>query len=101
MARWRTDGNLEFLGRRDEQVKLRGFRIELTEIEAQLIALPGLREAAVLLHKRGAGEGHLIAYVTLRDGASVTAEELRRTLRSRLPEYMVPDMYIVLPALPL
>ncbi len=75
-ARYRPDGNLEFLGRRDHQVKIRGFRIELGEIEAALAALPGVRQAAVVVR-----EGRLVAYVA----GEATTEALRQALREELP----------------
>ena len=91
-------GELEYLGRIDQQVKLRGFRIEPSEIEAALAAIPGVRESAVLLRNDlPAGPG-LVAYVAA-DGPS--AGDLLASLRGRLPEYMVPGHFVFLPALPL
>jgi aryl carrier-like protein len=91
-ARWLADGTLEFLGRLDHQVKVRGFRIELGEIEALLATLPGVREAVVTLQ----GE-RLVAYVA----GDAAVEELRRALRERLPDYMVPSAFVTFAALPL
>ncbi|HYU31102.1 MAG TPA: amino acid adenylation domain-containing protein [Thermoanaerobaculia bacterium] len=97
LARWLPSGELEFLGRIDRQVKVRGFRIELGEVEAALMRLPGVAAAAVL-H----GEARLVAYVAPPAGQPApTALELRRTLRTRLPEYMVPAVFVALPELPL
>ncbi|HYG62303.1 MAG TPA: amino acid adenylation domain-containing protein, partial [Thermoanaerobaculia bacterium] len=89
---WLPDGSLDFLGRLDHQVKVRGFRIELGEIEAALAALPGVREAVVVLR-----ESRLVAYVA----GDFAVEELRRSLGERLPDYMVPSAFVKLAALPL
>jgi amino acid adenylation domain-containing protein len=96
LVRQRPDGGLEFLGRIDHQIKLRGFRIEPGEIEAALGQHPAVREAAVVvLHRR------LIAYVVAAEGQAPSARELRGFLGERLPGYMVPAAYVTLPALPL
>ncbi|WP_395375880.1 amino acid adenylation domain-containing protein [Marinicella sp. W31] len=100
LVRWLPDGNLEFLGRIDHQVKLRGFRIELGEIEAQLLNQTMVRDTVVLLDKNG-GEGRLVAYVTVNAGSELDREQLRQVLSESLPEYMVPEIYIELEALPL
>jgi amino acid adenylation domain-containing protein/non-ribosomal peptide synthase protein (TIGR01720 family) len=92
LARWRADGTLEYLGRLDHQVKVRGFRIELGEIEAALSALPGVREAAVMVRDQ-----RLVAYVA----GDASAGVLREALRERLPDYMVPAVFVALAALPL
>ncbi len=89
---WLPDGSLDFLGRVDHQVKVRGFRIELGEIEVALVALPGVREAVVVVR-----EGRLVAYVA----GDIAVEELRQSLRERLPDYMVPAAFVTLAALPL
>ncbi|HEV2855904.1 MAG TPA: amino acid adenylation domain-containing protein [Thermoanaerobaculia bacterium] len=91
LGRWRPDGELEFLGRADEQVKLRGYRIEPGEIESALRGIDGVSEAAVVL--RG---GRLVAYVA---GDAPTAG-LRRQLETRLPEYIIPALFVKLDALP-
>ncbi|HVR97729.1 MAG TPA: amino acid adenylation domain-containing protein, partial [Thermoanaerobaculia bacterium] len=98
LARWRGDGLLEFLGRVDQQVKVRGFRIEPGEIEAALTARPEVREAVVAV--RHAPDARLVAYVVPGD-TEVSTDALRDHLRERLPEYMVPAAWVVLPALPL
>ncbi|HEY2738874.1 MAG TPA: amino acid adenylation domain-containing protein, partial [Thermoanaerobaculia bacterium] len=92
LARWLPDGSLDFLGRIDHQVKIRGVRIEPGEIEVVLSALPGVREAAVM-----AREGRLVAWVV----GDVAPDDLRRSLRERLPETMVPSAFVKLGALPL
>ncbi len=97
LMRW-ADGGLEFLGRIDRQVKVRGARVEPGEIEAALLALPGVREAVVTLRDDLPGGPGLAAYVV---GDGVAAGELRRALRSRLPEAMVPAAFVALAALPL
>lgn len=101
MARYLPDGNLEFLGRVDHQVKVRGFRIELGEIEAALSQHPALRESTVLSREDRPGDRRLVAYVVPRTGYQVTAAELRQYLKERLPDYMLPAAFMVLPALPL
>ncbi len=103
LVRWLPDGALDFLGRLDHQVKVRGFRIELGEIETALVALPGVREAVVLV-REDAGDRLLVAYV-VGDIGGIAVEELRRSLREqlreRLPDYMVPAAFVALAALPL
>src|SRR5947209_3144604 len=98
LARWLASGELEHLGRLDQQVKVRGFRIEPGEIEAVLLSLAGVREAVVLARSDGSDRSQrLVAYVA----GDVAVEELRRSLRERLPEHMVPPFFVLLPALPL
>ena len=99
MARWRADGALEYLGRNDFQVKLRGLRIELGEIESALRDCAGVRDAAVLARADAAGEARLVAYL-LADVVPASAT-LRATLAERLPEYMLPSIFIALGAWPL
>jgi amino acid adenylation domain-containing protein/non-ribosomal peptide synthase protein (TIGR01720 family) len=97
LARWGRNGRLIYAGRQDQQIKLRGYRIEPGEIEAQLCELPGVKAAAVII----VGEAdlrHLAGYVT---GERLQPERLRAQLRERLPDYMVPASLRVLDALPL
>jgi len=97
-ARRLPDGDIEFLGRRDQQVKLRGFRVELGEIETALRGHPFVREAAAAVWTRD--DQQLAAYVVPANGAGVDAAELRRHLRAQLPEHMVPAVFMPLAGLP-
>lgn len=99
-ARWLEDGTLQFLGRRDRQVKLRGFRVELGEVEAALAAHPDVREALVTTGLDAIGEKTLVGYVVPR-AAAPPPDELRRFLGDRLPGYMVPWAFVTLPSVPL
>ncbi len=94
LVRHRGDGEIEFLGRIDSQIKIRGVRIEPGEIEAALASCPGVREAAVTARERG-GEARLVAYV------APAGEGLRAWLEARLPSAMVPSAFVILDALPL
>ncbi|MEB0013428.1 amino acid adenylation domain-containing protein [Glaciimonas sp. Gout2] len=99
-ARWRSDGSVDYLGRLDHQVKLRGVRIEPGEIEAQLLACLGVREAAVLVHGDG-GDGQLVAYLVAEEsGAPLDRTLLKSQLQQRLPDYMVPAQFMLLDRLP-
>jgi len=100
LARWRPDGVLEFLGRSDDQVKIRGFRIELGEVEGTLLAHPSLVQAVVSARSDQPGDVRLVAYVVAATGATAEPAELRAHLAASLPEYMVPSVFVVLPALP-
>ncbi|MEW5928961.1 MAG: amino acid adenylation domain-containing protein, partial [Gemmatimonadota bacterium] len=99
LGRILPDGELEYLGRVDHQVKVRGFRVEPGEVEAALEAHPGVREAAVVAHDDEAGGKALAAYFVPVGGAPAPAE-LRAWLRERLPEYMVPSAFVALEAFP-
>ncbi len=100
LARMLPNGELEFLGRIDAQVKLRGYRIEPGEIEANLLAHSEVREA-VVVHSRGPGEERLVAYVAPARPGEASVVALRAHLRERLPEYMIPGAFVLLERLPL
>jgi amino acid adenylation domain-containing protein/thioester reductase-like protein len=100
-ACWRSDGMIEFLGRTDFQVKIRGHRIELEEIEATILALGQLKNAAVTVQERGHGDKMLIAHVVPNDPARFTAADLLDALAEKLPRYMVPARVVVRDAMPL
>jgi len=99
-ARFLPGGDIEFLGRLDYQVKLRGFRIELGEVEAALAQHPAVKEAVVVLQQPPAGDKRLVAYF-VADGPAPLTTELYRFLKSQLPEYMIPAVFVQLDALPL
>jgi amino acid adenylation domain-containing protein/thioester reductase-like protein len=102
LARLLPSGEIELLGRTDQQVKIRGFRIELGEIEATLTKHPAVRESAIAVHPDGRGGKRLVAYLVLRQDASApSATDLRAFLAGKLPEYMVPAVFVPLAALPL
>lgn len=100
-ARYRSDGNLEFLGRGDRQVKVRGFRVELAEIEETLYQHPSVRETVVLLREDIPGDKRLVAYIVANNPSQQQPAELQRFLKAKIPEYMYPAIYIFLDALPL
>jgi hypothetical protein len=99
-ARWRADGQLEFLGRLDQQVKLTGYRIELGEVEAYCEAHSDVRTAVVMAREDRPGETRLVAYVVFRPGASDPAG-LRAHLRRALPDFMVPSHIVTMDRLPM
>ena len=101
LARWRSDGALDFLGRVDEQIKLRGFRVEPGEIEAALAAQPGVAQVAVVLRDDRPGSAYLVAYLVAGTGETPDTAQLRRALTERLPAHMVATAFVVLEALPL
>ena len=100
LARWRSDGRLEYLGRIDQQVKIRGFRIELGEIETVLGLHPAVRECAVV-PREDTGEKRLVAYVVPDEGQNPTAGDLIAFAKEKLPDYMVPAVFMNLSELPL
>jgi hypothetical protein len=100
LGRWGADGKLYHLGRLDDQVKVRGFRIEPGEIETALRSEPAVREAVVATREAQPGDQRLIAYVVYHDGKDLTTSDLRRHLRHLLPEFMIPSMVVSLTSLP-
>ncbi|MBL7256050.1 non-ribosomal peptide synthetase [Paractinoplanes lichenicola] len=101
LARIDADGMLEYLGRSDTQVKVRGFRIEPAEIEAALVAHPGVAQAVVIARDSSGGARQLVTYVVAAAGATLPAPELQAFTAQRLPEFMVPAAFVVLDQLPL
>jgi len=101
LVRWRLDGTLEFLGRLDGQVKIRGHRIELGEVEAALGRHPSVREAVAVAREDSPGDQRLVAYFVPANGSIPPAAELRNWLRASLPEPMVPSAFVPLEGLPL
>nr|WP_237720585.1 non-ribosomal peptide synthetase [Rhodococcus opacus] len=101
LVTWSEDGELEYVGRADFQVKVRGFRIELAEIEAAAAADPAVSQVAVVARHDARVGDRLVAYVVASAGSSVVVDDLRGELGRRLPSYMVPDAFVVLDALPL
>ena len=102
LARYQRDGNIEFLGRIDNQVKIRGFRVELGEIEAMLLAHPGVREATVVAREDVKGERKLVGYVVpARDGFDDLPREVRAYLKDLLPDYMIPATFVTMETFPL
>ena len=102
LARWQPDGNIEFLGRSDFQVKFRGYRIELGEIEAAISNHPAVRETVVVLkNPHQVNEGKLVAYIVKNVSNSLTISELRDFLSVGLPDYMLPSHFVFLDKIPL
>jgi thioesterase domain-containing protein/acyl carrier protein len=100
-VRWRSDGELEFLGRTDEQIKINGVRIEPGEIEAALLAVPSVSMAAVVLREDDDGLRRLTAYLVSKDGATQATDRVRAALGHQLPHYMVPTSFVWLEAMPM
>jgi amino acid adenylation domain-containing protein len=101
LGRYLPDGNIEFLGRTDHLVKIRGFRIELGEIEANLGQHPMVQQCAIVVREDVVGDKRLVAYVVPNQVQALTTSELRRFLKQKLPDYMVPSAFVMLDALPL
>jgi acyl carrier protein len=99
LGRWLPDGNIEFIGRIDQQVKIRGIRIEPGEIESQLEAIKEIKKAAVIDRQRKSGEKYLCAYFAAEK--PVDPAEIRNTLGKHLPDYMVPLQFIPIEKIPL
>jgi amino acid adenylation domain-containing protein len=101
LGRYLPDGNVEPLGRADDQVKIRGFRVELGEIEALLGQHPAVRVSAVIAREDVPGDKLLVAYIVPDGNNSPSVSELRRYLKDKLPDYMVPGLFVMLEELPL
>jgi len=101
LARFLPGGNLEFLGRTDHQVKIRGFRIELAEIETVLGEHPLVREVAVIAREDAPGDKRIAAYIVARQGHAPDVSDLRNHLKRRLPDYMLPSVFVTLESMPL
>lgn len=99
MAKWTSDGDIEFLGRSDFQVKVRGYRIELSEIEEKLRECEGVLECVVIVNADKLGYNRLIAYYT--SSIELDVKLLRKQLSEELPDYMIPDIFVRIPAIPL
>lgn len=99
LARYLPDGTIQYLGRGDNQVKLRGYRIELSEVEMVLASHSAIRETAVIVREDTPGDKRLVAYVTTTTKTAVS--ELRQYLQPRLPEYMLPSAFVFLDKMPL
>ena len=100
-GRWRADGLLEHLGRLDFQVKVRGYRIELGEIESCLLTLEGVARAVVIAREDRTGDVRLVAYVAPQPGAKITEAACKEYLKKSLPDYMIPQHFVSLEAIPL
>ena len=101
LVRWRDNGELDFVGRADRQVKISGYRVELGEIESVLAGCPGVAQVAVEVVGDELWNRRLVAYVVAADGAAPTAAALHRHAAPVLPDYMPPSVYLTLPALSL
>ncbi|SFD90409.1 non-ribosomal peptide synthetase [Paracidovorax konjaci] len=101
LARWRADGSLDFLGRSDHQVKIRGLRIEPGEIEATLLRHPAVLQAAVVVHEDAHAGKLLVAYYVPADGAPLDSFALKAHVAQHVPDYMVPSAFVALDSLPL
>ncbi|HKQ06310.1 MAG TPA: amino acid adenylation domain-containing protein, partial [Blastocatellia bacterium] len=101
VVKYSADGELEYLGRSDQQVKVRGYRVELGEIEAAVNEEAGVRASAVVVREEEGRGPQVVCYVVSEDGAEVSGKQLREGLSRRLPEYMVPSVFVKLAELPL
>ncbi|MCX8132087.1 MAG: amino acid adenylation domain-containing protein [Clostridia bacterium] len=101
LAKWREDGNIEYLGRIDFQVKIRGLRIELGEIERVLIEHPSVKDCIVTAWEKQPGNMHLVGYIVCEKDTKTEIDEIKAFLGKALPEYMVPKLFVFLDAMPL
>jgi amino acid adenylation domain-containing protein/non-ribosomal peptide synthase protein (TIGR01720 family)/FkbM family methyltransferase len=100
-ARYLRDGNIEYLGRIDNQVKIRGFRIELGEIEAAIALNPAVRRTLVVAREDVPGHKYLVAYIVPNHSSAIASSDLRSFLKEKLPDYLIPGVFVMLDALPL
>ena len=100
VGRWLPNGEIAFLGRMDEQVKVRGYRVEPSEVSTVLSQHPAVQESLVIATDDAPGEKQLVAYLVLAVGVTVSATALREYLRQRVPDYMVPASFVAIPQLP-
>ncbi len=101
LGRMKPDGCLEFLGRSDFQVKVRGYRVELEEVEAVLSRHPAVQETAVIAYEDDSGDNSLAAYIVINQEQETTISELNRFMKEKLPEYMIPSHFVMLDEMPL
>ncbi|MGH7826174.1 MAG: AMP-binding protein [Candidatus Binatia bacterium] len=101
LGRLQPDGCLEYLGRKDFRLKIRGYRIQAEEVELALLQIPGINQAAVAAHKDGHGDDRLVAYVTTATKEIPTISRMRDSLKTWLPDYMVPSKFMILESFPL
>lgn len=100
LVRWLSDGNLHYVGRNDSQIKIRGHRIELSEIEQALTSIDEIKQACVLVKTTASGQ-HLVGYVVLEANKTINTAQILTQLHQQLPDYMVPNVLIHLPVFPL
>ncbi|MFJ9468161.1 amino acid adenylation domain-containing protein [Streptomyces caniferus] len=100
LVRWRADGQVEYVGRADHQIKLRGYRVELGEVQSAVAAHPGVAQVLVLVDEERRGDKRLVAYVAPAQGAELSAAELREFARRSLASFMVPGAFVILDDLP-
>lgn len=101
LVKYNLEGNLEYIQRTDNQVKVRGFRIELGEIEAVIAELDSITQACVVVREVKVGDPRIYAYIVLTPGNSITPTEVRKSIRQKLPDYMIPQYFIEVDQLPL
>jgi len=101
LGRYRPDGSVDFLGRADDQVKIRGYRVEPAEIESVLRTHDAVGDVLIRMHEAAPGDHRLTAYVVPRNGVQPSTREIRRYLKDRLPEFMVPSAFVLLDRIPL
>jgi len=99
-GRKNEEGNIEYITREDEQIKLRGFRVEPLEIEVEIKRLSGVRDAAVVVQELSKDVESLICYVVLKDKSALTPVEIQKELRKKLPRYMIPSIFMIVSSFP-